>query len=315
VARKKRKQTRISFKRGSFRKKTRQKANQLGPSLLSILKISSVAGFVVAIGMLLMYADKKYIRPAQSKETGPLVLKDVPQWVSQELKDKIVAQAGGTTFPLTENSARIVAENLKSVAWLDETSVQTTADSIQVRARYRKPVAIIKSDLTEFYVDANQIALDYVDMPKLLSVKIEGLSLEPETPRYGQVWKNDALSAALKILYEISRLDGILRQTDIKLRKLKPLIIEIASIDVSNYQGKDSRSLPHIILYSQDNTPIHWGAEFGEWQKYLESPDEQKLAKLFNYYVEEGTLSTGNQVKFINLRDAKDKIPLPIDQY
>ena len=310
MARKKRKQTRISFKRGFFRKKKKQKIDWLGPSLLKLLKISSIAGFVVALGILLMYADKKYIRPAQSKETGPLVLKDVPQWVSQELKDKIVAKAGGIAFPLTENSARIVAENLKSVAWLDETSlhVQTTADSIQVRAHYRRPVAVIKTDLTEFYVDANQVALDYVPVPKVLLVRIEKLSLEPETPRYGEIWHNDALAAALKILDKINQMDR-------NLNERKPLITEIASIDMSNYHGKESRSRPHIILYSQDHTPIHWGAEMGEWQKYLESTDEQKLAKLYNYYEQEGTLNGGTQVKFINLRDAKDKIPLPLDQY
>ena len=284
--------------------------------MLKLLKISSIAGFVVAIGLLLYYADKKYIRPVQAHKTGPLVL-DLPPWVgdSQELIDKIYFGAGGSTFQLNEKTAAMVAENLKSVSWMDNINVQITGDSIQVHASYRKPVAIIQSGQTEFYVDANQVVLDYVQLPKFMLVKITGLSLEPETPRYGDVWKNDALSAALKILYEINQTDTILRQTDRRLKELKPLIAEIASIDMDNYHGKKSRSRPHIILYSLDNTPIHWGAEFGEWQKYLESPDEQKLAKLFNYYVEEGTLSTGTQVKFINLRDAKDKIPLPIDNY
>ncbi len=297
-----RKQNRISFKQGSFRRKKKLNFRWLGPSLLRLLKITFIAGFVVAIGMLLHYADKTYIRPVQSHETGPLVLKNIPPWVNQELIDKIVAIAGGSTFQLNENAARIVAENLKSAAWLDNVSVQTTNDSIQVHASYRIPVAIIKSGQTEFYVDANQVVLDYVPMPQLLLVEIKGLSLEPQTPHYGQVWQNNALAAALKILDKIYQMDKTLKER-------KPLITELSSIDVSNYQGKKSKSRPHIILYSKDNTEIQWGAEIGAYKNELESSDEQKLAKLYHYYEEFGTLSGG--VKYIDLRDRQDKIPLP----
>ena len=67
------------------------------------------------------------------------------------------------------------------------------------------------------------------------------------------------------------------------------------------------------MLYAKDNTPIMWGAAVGKWQQHLESTDEQKLAKLYGYYREFGKLSGGT--KFINLRDPKDNIPLPIDRY
>jgi len=66
-------------------------------------------------------------------------------------------------------------------------------------------------------------------------------------------------------------------------------------------------------LYAKDNTEIIWGAEVGKWQRYLESTDEDKLAKLYSYYKEYGTLL--NVAKYINLRDPQDNIPLPIDKY
>jgi len=66
-------------------------------------------------------------------------------------------------------------------------------------------------------------------------------------------------------------------------------------------------------LYAKDNTEIIWGAEVGKWQRYLESTDEQKLANLYSYYKEYGTLL--NSAKYINLRDPQDNIPLPIDKY
>ena len=70
---------------------------------------------------------------------------------------------------------------------------------------------------------------------------------------------------------------------------------------------------PHIVLHTKDNIEITWGAEWGKWQQYLESTDEEKLAKLYGYYKKFDTLSTGD--KYIILRDPQHKIPLPIDKY
>ena len=93
----------------------------------------------------------------------------------------------------------------------------------------------------------------------------------------------------------------------------KPLLSEIDRIDVSNFNGRQDGRKPHIVLYAKDNTEIMWGAAVGKWQQHLESTDEQKLAKLYGYYKDFGTLS--GRAKYINLRDPKDKIPLPIDRY
>ena len=94
---------------------------------------------------------------------------------------------------------------------------------------------------------------------------------------------------------------------------LAPRLEQIASIDVSNYKGRKHTRDPHMILNTKDDTQIIWGAEIGEWAKHLEAKDEQKLAKLYTYYMEHGSLSAG--VKYINLRDPQDKVPTPIDKY
>ncbi|GAI43037.1 unnamed protein product, partial [marine sediment metagenome] len=49
------------------------------------------------------------------------------------------------------------------------------------------------------------------------------------------------------------------------------------------------------------------------WQKYLEATDEEKLAKLYGYYKEYGSLL--NAVKYINLRNPQETVPRPIDKY
>lgn len=302
---KKNKKRRISFRHGALRVKKRKKASRLGPGLIRFLKISSIACVVVVIGLLLIYAEK-YVKSTRGVQTGTVVLVDTPQWVGEQLKAKILANAGGRTFRLDEEAAQLVAENLKSSAWLSDIKALTTNKSIEVHAIYRKPIALVKSGLNNFYVDSEQVVMDYVPMPHLLIVEIRGLTPVIQMPKFGEVWRRDDLAAAIKLLERINRMDRDVTPT-------KPLLREIAAIDVSNYQGRKNSSRPHIVLYTNDNIEIQWGAELGAWQKYLESTDEQKLAKLYGYYKEKGTLSGREQ--YIILRDPRDNIPLPIDRY
>ena len=304
IKRKRNKKKRFSFRSGFFRPKKR-KSSSLGPGLIRLLKISSIALVVIAIGTLLIFAEK-YVRTTNPTGTGPVVFVNAPEWIGEQLKSKILTYVGGRTFQLDEQAAQQVAKNLSASAWLSEIKAITTDKEIQVYATFRKPVALVQSGPSPFYMDAEQVVLDYVPMPHLLIVEIKGLSPTPQMPRYGDVWNSNELSAAIKLLNRIIRMDKDITPT-------KPLLREIASIDVSNYNGRKNRSRPHIVLFTRDNTEIQWGAELGAWQKYLESTDEQKLAKLYGYYQAYNTLSAG--AKYINLRDPRDNIPLPIDRY
>lgn len=310
MARRKRKQNRISLKKGFFKRGRNWNFDWVGPSLLKLLKITFIAALFAGIGISLYHIDKKYIRPAQMNETGKLYL-NMPQWVldSEELQRKFAEQAGGREFLLNEKTASIIRDNLRAVAWMENVSVQTRSDGIYVDAYYRMPIAMIQSGQTKFYVDANQVVLDYVPLPKLSIIEVKlSNSFDTQTPIYGEVWKRNDLSAAIKIIESINHMD-------ITLKQKKPLITELSLIDVSNYHGVKSRGKPHIILYSKDNTPIYWGAEIGGWQKEMESPDAQKLAKLYAYYKEKGTLNSSNEVNFINLCDPQYKVPLPGDEF
>jgi len=137
-------------------------------------------------------------------------------------------------------------------------------------------------------------------------VNVKGLSAATKVPLPGEVWQLDDLAAAVIILTKLDRMDKSVTPD-------KPLLYEIDSIDMSNFNGRRSSRKPHITLYTKDNTKIIWGAEFGTWQQYLEATDEEKLAKLYAYYKEHGSLSGG--AKYINLRDPQDNIPQPIDKY
>ncbi|MFQ6036968.1 MAG: hypothetical protein ACE5NM_14105, partial [Sedimentisphaerales bacterium] len=154
--------------------------------------------------------------------------------------------------------------------------------------------------------DAELVVLDFVPMPNLPVVKVKGLSPITKIPPVGKVWPREDLAAAVAILVQFDRMDKLVTPE-------APLLYEIDSIDVSNFKGREDSRFAHIILYAKDNTEIMWGAEIGTWSRHLEAKDEEKLAKLYNYYTEHGSLLNG--AKYIDLRNPQDTIPLPIDKY
>jgi hypothetical protein len=291
---------RISFKLGISKRK---KQRTYRPSLTGILKVLAIVCIFVAGGVSLYFAER-YVKSAKPAETGTLELVNVPEWASSELKAKIRDAAGGKTLRLDEEAAEMVAENLAPVAWLDNIKIQTTHKQVLIEARWRKPLAMVKSGSQNFYVDDELVVLDFVPIPNLPIIRIEGLSARAPSP--GEVWQSDDLDAAVTILAKLDQMDKAVTPA-------KPLLYEIDRIDVSNFAGRKNSRLPHIVLYTKDDTEIIWGAEFGTWQRYLETTDEEKLAKLYAYYKEYGSLSGG--VKYINLRDPQDNIPQPVDKY
>ncbi len=84
-----------------------------------------------------------------------------------------------------------------------------------------------------------------------------------------------------------------------------------ANVSTSSNQQKGEHPMPTIA--TKDGTQIIWGAELGEYAKYLEASDDEKIAKLYTFNKDVGLLGTG--VKYINLRNPQDKVPQPIDKY
>lgn len=287
---------------------------------MRVMKVFAVACVSAAMGIGFVFFMREgfislenYVKknvPNWQKES-PLKLVDVPPWVNEPLQTKIYAAAAPRPNLIpNEEAARLVQKNLAlTTAWLDEVTVQSTHDSIQISGKWRRPLALVRSSLNKFYVDSDMVVLDFVPLPNLHIVRVEGLPLIIKTPPLGRVWQRDDLAAAVAILANLRRMDK-------NVTPEKPLLYDIASIDMSNFKGLENSRFPHIVLYTKDNTEIIWGAEIGEWQKHLESTDEQKLAKLYQYYKKHGSLLGGvTGVKYINLCDPQDNIPLPIDKY
>jgi len=238
-----------------------------------------------------------------------LELVDVPPWVNRTLKKKIynAALALGNDFKLDETAARNLQENIASqVAWLENPQVQVTHNAFRVRGKWRKPLGLIKAGTNKkFYVDADSVVLDFVPVAKLPVVTIRGTKTPASAPEPGETLEQEDLAAAVALLEQLDRMDRIASPR-------RPLLFELDSIDVSNFDGRQSDKFPHIVFFTKDNTQIVWGAELDNWHRHLEATDEQKLAKLYSFYKEQGTLS--GKVQVINLRDPQQVVQ-PIDKY
>jgi hypothetical protein len=298
---------RISFKLGTSKGK-KQLQLPYKPSLTDILKVLVVICILAAVGIAFVLLDK-YVKTASPSQTSPIIeLIDVPAWVNKPLKEKIytAAKTTSTDLRLDDKVAKSVQQSIETlVVWLKEVKVQATHDRLLIKAEWRKPLALVKQGLRSLYVDVEMVVLDFVPMPNLPIVKVKGLSIVTKLPRPGDVWQKDDLVAAVAILDRLDRMDKLVVPD-------KPLLYEIDSIDMSNFNGRRNSRLAHIILYTKGNTEIIWGAEIDTWQQYLEATDEEKLAKLYSYYKEYGSLSSA---KYINLRDPQETIPTPIDKY
>ena len=311
--RRKKKARKLFFFGGSKkerRKKTGKDATDLKSLSVSSLKSLVVVGILAAFAAAFLYLDK-YVKGAVTvgKKVGKLELVSYPRWINERLERKIyeAAISNGEDLRLDEDVARSVQQNLiREVVWLEKVRVKTANDSIQILARWRRPIALVKMGINKFYVDSEMVVLDYVPLGKLSIVEVVGMAVDSAIPKPGEVLNRGELEAAVDILSRLERMDALVTPD-------KPLLGEIDRIDVSNFNGRANPHGHHIILYANDNTEIIWGAEYGKWQRYLESPDSQKMAKLYQHYKEYGTLLGG--VPYINLCEPQDTIPRPIDRY
>jgi hypothetical protein len=288
-----------------------KKAKEARRGLGALLKVLAMVGVLGGIIVGLVYLNQYVVQRGEtSSEPGVLKLVDAPDWVNDAIKEKIysAAQAGGEDFKIDEQVAETVQQNIAAcVPWLINVTVQATHDSLLISGQWRKPLGLVEIG-KKYYIDADCVVLDYVPIVTLPIVRITGLATDPDWsgPQPGEVWEKDDLAAAIDILFRLDRMDSLVTAE-------KPLIFEIDSIDVSNFDGRYSRNKPHIELYAKDGTKIVWGAEIGKWSEYLEVTDTEKIGRLYNFYKQNGTLL--GTAKYINLCDPQDYIFQPVDEY
>ena len=272
-----------------------------------------------AVGAGFVYLDR-YVHSLSSVSVGEggLELVSPPIWVGHQLDEKITKAVGEFYYDSEGNAAKTVASRLQNVVWLYNVKVQETSDTVQISAKYRKPVAMVKSGAKKYYLSLVKsddllyeegkkkvVVLDYVEISSLPIVEVTGFS--SKAPAAGSVWKSEDITTTVELLSVLARMDGISCKDD-------PLLEELASIDVSNFNGKRRKDHPHVMMYAKDETPIHWGAAYGKSTLYLEALEDEKLGTLYTEYKKNNNslqFLTNNAFQFLELRFPQVKYPRP----
>ncbi len=289
------------------RRKKKTKGNR--QSLKTLLMVLGLVTLVGAVSVMLVILEQ-YVGDKKNldEKTALLKLVEPPLWLNESLKRKIysAAIAGDEDLKLDNEAAASVQQNLATfVPWFENVEVRATNESLLIEASWRTPVALIEAGSNKVYVDANLVVLDYVPMEKLPIISITGLR-RARPPKPAVVWEKDDLAAAIEIL-------KLLIDRDKLYGPEKPLLLEIKDIDVTNFNGRENRNKPHIILHATDDTEIVWGAEVGKSTQLLEVPYNEKLIRLYSYYHQHQTL-LGTAPKIV-LCEPADYVPQPIDDF
>jgi len=294
------------------KKRTKAQKKQRSQAIKTTTWIFTFLVLAVGVAVGFIFFDR-YVKNELKDPTQKLQLElvDLPGWLGKELEAEIVSNAVSGIYDIDSDAiAQTVGENLAEVAWLDDVNIRLGTESIIVNAKYRKPIGLIRAVGRKYYVDSDMVLLDYVPIENLAIVEITGVPSQVLTWRMiGTQWARDDLAAALELLKLIAEMDT-------ELTNIPPLLPEIKSIDVSNYNGRRSSRQSHIVFYANDGTEIRWGAEKGSWHKYLEARDEEKLTLLYNTYEQMGTLAlkSSHKATFIDLTRPQS-LSLPIDRY
>jgi hypothetical protein len=292
-----------------------------GRRLLQLLVVVFVVSVFGGIAVGFVYLER-YVRslPVVAERTGPLELVGPPDWISNELQDKIVQAAGGRSFSLDQSQSRKISERLEQLAWIYGVSVQTTDKTLRIEAGYRKPTAMIESGGKKYYLvrveredplfsDTEQrvLLLDYVPVEKLLLPKITGFASKPPT-QSGELWHSSEIISVIELLTALGRMDRISTPE-------KPLLAELDRIDIANHAGRKNSSSVHTILYAKDGTEVWWGAAYGESQRYLEATEQEKIASLYTFYNRYGTIRGIDRGvgQIIDLRSPQKMFPRPLN--
>ncbi len=294
---------------GFFGLRKRKPRSAAADKILGVLKTIALLCVLAGIGVGFVYLEQ-YVR--DQKNIGATIanveLIGAPEWVNAELEKKVLAavRAHGEDLRIDEEVAESVYCNITElVPWIHDVRIQTTHDTVTVAGLWRRPLAALKVGRSQFYIDKDRVLLDYIPIPDLPIVEITGLNAA-HAPAPGQTWQRDDLAAALDILTRLDMMDNAVTPE-------KPLLRELTRIDVSNFAGRKDPRKRHITLYARGDTEIIWGAEFGTSQRYMEVSDDEKLARLYSYYKNNGSLLT--TVKYINLCDPQGNVPQPIDRF
>ncbi len=257
MARRKKRKSKSKKTTFSFGSSKKSRTNSR-PPIKATLIVLAVVFMIVAVVVGFYFLERYVTNTAADSRPQPfLELMDTPVWVNKHLKAKIRDAAMFYEQPIESEKdiAKTIQLNIeKNVVWIKTVRVQKTHESVKITATWRKPLALVKMGLKKCYLDAESVVLDFVPAVPLPTPRITGLPLTAKAPKPSLLWKRDDLAAAIAILDRLDKMDALTVPE-------KPLLSEIERIDISNFDGRENNSAPHIMFYAKDNTQIIWGAD------------------------------------------------------
>lgn len=289
------------------RKRKKKDAPRIGPSLRITLTIAGFALLTAALATGFRTLER-YVKNQQQDKmpTGPLELVDPPFWLGQAWVDHLIQTLGDRRFLLDESTAGVVSEKVKQIAWLSDVHVHVTPLHVELSASYRRPLVSVTIDGRRYYVDEKMVVFDELPVTKIAVPEVIGFTSRL-APSPGTVWRAEDVRAAMELAHRLALMDQHMAAAEEPL--VKPLLDEIAAIDVSNFSGRQSTAKPHLVLNVKDSdTKVHWGAAWGQAARLMEADEKEKVATLYQFYVENGHTLKGI-AKFIDLTQPRSLVP------
>jgi hypothetical protein len=278
-------------------------------NVIAVLKVFAIAVVLVAIGFGFVVLER-YVKTAPNVQHRVTKLKiDKPFWVSPELMDRIKevikssSQSHGEDFLVDDKLTFSIAKSLTKVAWLYDLNIHIDGDSLVISAKWRKPIAVFQAGEHERYISSDFVVLEYIPVKGLPLIDLKGFQAK-KFPEIGEVWEREDVAAAVELI-------KVLEKMDQRMCPDNPLLFQVSAIDIGNFNCRQSSRMPQIILFAKDGTNINWGAPVGSAQRYIEAPENEKLAMLYDFYKVNGKLELDGY-KYIELRIPQKNVPSPV---
>ena len=231
----------------------------------------------------------------------------LPPWIHRDLKAEVLREGNLTNGQsiLTDGLAERIAKQFRLHPWVGQVvSVQLRHPSgADVQLVYRAPVALVeirgrKGDPVP--VDAEAIVLpesDFSPTERRNYPLVTGIATEPRVE--GAKWGDLRVQGAARIAAAIGD----------QWQRLR--LYSIVPTDPT----KPSRTNDDAMfeIYTHGHTRIQWGSPPGS-ERMGEPPAAEKIARLIDYALENGSLDGQNGPQLINLRETGAIQPRSSDQ-
>ncbi len=200
---------------------------------------------------------------------------------------------------LDEELARRIATNLSDtgIGWIKSVDRVTVRPDgmVSVRCQFREPVAFVRHQDWCYLVDRESALLPGKFRPEDCEATsllcITGLRSGP--PPVGHAWPGDDLRSGLRLAALIDQ---------------RPFREQIEYIVVSNHEGREDKTRPHIELATNHRGSRVWWGRTPYEEHGLETTAHQKLALLDWLYNEYGRIDLNRA--YVDLRTHADSVSM-----